>query len=90
MQMAIHQIIDLIEHFRQENLKEQNRCFYCGGFHRTVDCQSPKREAFYLSLQAVAEIPTEEEVVLGQNELVSDSYKEDYSSSFCDLWRELA
>jgi hypothetical protein len=54
METAVRHITELIEHFRLENLKQQIRCFFCGALHRTVDCESPKREAFHLSMAAIA------------------------------------
>ena len=53
--MAISHITHLIEHFKLENLRQQSRCFFCGGLHRTVECESPRREAFHLSIAAIAE-----------------------------------
>ena len=47
MDRAVQHIVELIEHLRQESLREQTRCFYCGGRHRSVDCGSAKREDFH-------------------------------------------
>ena len=46
MQRAIQLIADLIEHFKLESLEKETLCFYCGGFHKTVNCSSHKREEF--------------------------------------------
>jgi hypothetical protein len=53
MDMAIQQMTALIDHLRLESLKQQTRCFYCGGLHRTVDCDSPKRDEFMMKLVEV-------------------------------------
>lgn len=50
METAINKIMALIDHFRLENLKEQTRCFYCGGPHKTATCRSEKRTAFHLTI----------------------------------------
>lgn len=54
MQKAVQKVAELIDHLRRESLNEQNKCFYCGGFHKTVDCDSPQRKAFHLSLLALS------------------------------------
>ncbi len=50
MEMAVRQLAALIKHLRLESLQEQTRCFYCGGLHRTVECDSPRRDAFMMNL----------------------------------------
>ncbi len=50
MEAAIQKLANLIDHLRLESLREQTRCFYCGGLHRTVDCASPSRDAFMMKL----------------------------------------
>lgn len=54
MERAVQQIAALIDHLRLESLSEQDQCFYCGGFHRSVDCDSPKRKAFHRILVDIA------------------------------------
>ena len=50
MDKAAQQVVDLIEHLRLETLREQKTCFYCGGDHRSVECQSLKRKDFHRTL----------------------------------------
>ena len=54
MERATQKIVALIEHLRLESLNEQHKCFYCGSHHRTVDCTSAKRNAFYKILRKIA------------------------------------
>ncbi len=54
MERAVQHIVALIDHFRLESLQEETRCFYCGGLHRSVDCESPEREVFYKVLIDIA------------------------------------
>ena len=54
MERAVQHIVALIDHLRLESLQEEIRCFYCGGLHRSVDCESPEREAFYKVLMDIA------------------------------------
>jgi len=52
MHITAQKIAELIEHLRRESLEEQTTCFYCGGDHKTVECEAPHRKAFHLSLVA--------------------------------------
>ena len=54
MERAVQHIVALIDHFRLESLQEETRCFYCGGVHRSVDCESLEREAFHKVLMDIA------------------------------------
>ena len=54
MQGTVQKVTELIDHLRKESLNEQQKCFYCKGAHKTVDCDSPQRSAFHLSLAAIA------------------------------------
>ncbi len=95
MQNAVQKVADLIDHLRRESLNEQNKCFYCGGFHKTVDCGSPQRKAFHLSLVALsAEASTEFwEEDLGQESLQFENreYLEHARTpDVIEKWEELA
>ncbi|MDZ7760451.1 MAG: hypothetical protein U5L00_09370 [Desulfovermiculus sp.] len=95
MQNAVQKVAELIDHLRRESLNEQNKCFYCGGFHKTVDCDSAQRKAFHLSLLALsAEASTQFwEEDLGQESFQFEN-KEDLEHSrlpdVIEKWEELA
>jgi len=90
MQSASRHISALIEHFRLESLKEQTRCFYCGGVHPTVECESVKREAFYLSLAAIAEESRDEGVDRAASSPDHSSLRADGISEMSGLLQEMA
>ena len=90
MRSVSRHIASLIEHFRLESLKEQTRCFYCGGLHRTVECESVKREAFHLSLAAIAEESRDEDVDRAASIPDHSSLREDGISGMSDLVKEMA
>ena len=95
MQNSVQKIADLIDHLRRESLEEQNKCFYCGGNHKTVDCKSPHRKAFHLSLVAVnAEISAEMmEEDLGQDGLQFENRQHlahTRTPNMFETWEELA
>ena len=95
MQNTVQKIADLIDHLRMESLEEQHKCFYCGGDHKTVECESPHRKAFHLSLVAVnaavqAEMMEED---LGQDDLQFENrkYVEPTRTPYMfEKWEELA
>ncbi|HMB31963.1 MAG TPA: hypothetical protein VKN82_09080 [Desulfohalobiaceae bacterium] len=73
MEMVIELITDLIEHLRLENQEESFCCFYCGGSHATVNCKSPRREAFYLSLMEISSGIDYEDELLRQ--IINEGYR---------------
>lgn len=95
MQNAVQKVAELIDHLRRESLNEQNKCFYCGGFHKTVDCDSPQRKAFHLSLLALS---SEESTGFWEEDLGQESYQfenREYlehtsSPDMLEKWEELA
>jgi len=91
MDRVTRHLIELIDHFRLENLEQRARCFYCGGFHRTVDCESSKREAFHLKLvELAAESRDEEEPDQDQHLPVGSSFSVQSAMGLSGLWGELA
>lgn len=64
MQTVIEHISALVDHFKLENLNQKSTCFYCGEQHKTVDCESPERDVFHMTLTAIAEETREEESLL--------------------------
>mgnify|MGYP006307578699 CR=1 FL=1 len=90
MQSASRQISSLIEHFRLESLNEQTRCFYCGGLHRTVECESAKREAFHLSLAAIAEENRDEGIEQAERSSDHSLLRKDDISELSGLSQEMA
>ncbi len=90
MQSVSRHISALIEHFRLESLKEQTRCFYCGGLHRTVECESAKREAFHLSLAAIADESRDENIDQADSSPNHSSLREDGISALTGLLQEMA
>ncbi len=73
MEMVIELITDLIEHLRLENMEESFCCFYCGGSHTTVNCKSPRREAFHLSLMEISSGIDDVDELLRQ--IINESYR---------------
>jgi len=61
MDKSVQQVVDFIEHLRLETLREQTRCFYCGGHHRSVECRSSKRNDFYRTLVETTDAADEEQ-----------------------------
>jgi hypothetical protein len=95
MQNAVQKIADLIDHLRRESLDEQNKCFYCGGLHKTVDCDSPQRKAFHLGLQAISAEANagfwEENLAQGSLQFKNKAYLEHTRNpSMFEKWEELA
>ncbi|MGM0423962.1 MAG: hypothetical protein ACQEQX_03450 [Thermodesulfobacteriota bacterium] len=68
MQKTMEQICALIEHFKEENLQKENKCFYCGGLHKTVACESNQKEAFHQNLAALGEEEQRQETETLQEE----------------------
>lgn len=92
MQMILQKLSALIEHFKAENLQKENRCFYCGGLHKTVICESDKRKAFHLSLDTLGEKDQGQETETIQRQDMYHSYKqvEKYATDLnSSLWQEL-
>jgi hypothetical protein len=50
MERVIEDVVALILHLRGESLNSRTRCFYCGREHRTIECNSPERQHFFMKL----------------------------------------
>jgi hypothetical protein len=91
MDPVARHLVELIDHFRMENLNQQARCFYCGGFHRTVECESSKREAFHVKLaELAAESRDAEESARDQPLHVGAGFAEEITGGLAGLWSEMA
>jgi len=73
MERVIEDVTALIQHLRGESLNTQTRCFYCGREHRTVECNSPQRQLFFMKLSTLAGDSQDEEETFLEGESWEDS-----------------
>ncbi|MFW6177461.1 MAG: hypothetical protein ACOC43_03745 [Desulfohalobiaceae bacterium] len=93
MQKVMEEVSALIEHFKEEKLQKENRCFYCGGLHKTVACESHQKEAFHQNLAALLEEEQslETETLQGEDMGFSNQQMQEYVSDFDPSpWQEPA